>query len=91
MHFTSYLLVASAAVTGIIALPVFPERLPTGFRQRPRFTPNQARADAVQEAFVHAWTGYKKYAFPNDELHPVSNGFGNSRSAQSFTVSFRGS
>lgn len=37
------------------------------------------RADAVKEAFQHAWDGYYKYAFPNDELHPVSNGFSNSR------------
>nr|POF13290.1 mannosyl-oligosaccharide alpha-1,2-mannosidase 1b [Quercus suber] len=34
------------------------------------------RADGVKEAFQHAWAGY---AFPNDELYPVSNGFGNSR------------
>ena len=90
MRFTSYLLVASAAVTSIFALPV-PEQEPSESRRRPRFTPNKARADAVQEAFVHAWTGYKKYAFPNDELLPVSNGFGNSRSAQAFRVSLRGS
>ncbi|OJJ45633.1 hypothetical protein ASPZODRAFT_69265 [Penicilliopsis zonata CBS 506.65] len=37
------------------------------------------RAEAVKEAFQHAWKGYKKYAFPHDELHPVSNGFGDSR------------
>lgn len=40
---------------------------------------NQAKADAVKEAFQHAWNGYVKYAFPHDELHPVSNGFGDSR------------
>lgn len=37
------------------------------------------RANAVKEAFQHAWDGYKKYAFPHDELHPVSNGYGDSR------------
>lgn len=37
------------------------------------------RADAVKEAFQFAWNGYMKYAFPHDELHPVSNGFGDSR------------
>ncbi|KAL4798998.1 glycoside hydrolase [Aspergillus venezuelensis] len=37
------------------------------------------RADAVKEAFSHAWDGYYKYAFPNDELRPISNGYGNSR------------
>lgn len=40
---------------------------------------NQAKADAVKEAFQHAWNGYVKYAFPHDELHPVSNGYGDSR------------
>jgi mannosyl-oligosaccharide alpha-1,2-mannosidase len=44
-------------------------------------TLNQERADAVKAAFVHAWTRYKEYAFPNDELHPVSNNFSNSRFA----------
>lgn len=38
-----------------------------------------ARADAVKAAFQHAWDGYKKYAFPHDELHPVSDGYGDSR------------
>lgn len=40
---------------------------------------NQQKADAVKEAFQHAWDGYMKYAFPHDELHPVSNGYGDSR------------
>jgi mannosyl-oligosaccharide alpha-1,2-mannosidase len=37
------------------------------------------KADAVVEAFRHAWAGYKEYAFPADELLPVSNTAGNSR------------
>lgn len=37
------------------------------------------RAHAVEEGFRHAWHGYMKYAFPHDELHPVSDGYGNSR------------
>lgn len=41
------------------------------------------QADAVKEAFQHAWDGYSKYAFPHDELHPVSNGYGDSRSVPS--------
>lgn len=40
---------------------------------------NQAKADAVKEAFQHAWDGYIKYAFPHDELRPVSNGHADSR------------
>ena len=39
----------------------------------------EERAAAVQEAFEFAWNGYYRYAFPNDELHPISNGYGNSR------------
>lgn len=38
-----------------------------------------SQADAVKEAFQHAWNGYTKYAFPHDELRPVSNGYGDSR------------
>lgn len=38
-----------------------------------------ARADAVKEAFLFAWDGYMKYAFPHDELRPVTNQTGDSR------------
>lgn len=44
-----------------------------------RDSENKAKAEAVQEAFQHAWDGYVKYAFPHDELHPMSNGYGDSR------------
>jgi mannosyl-oligosaccharide alpha-1,2-mannosidase len=37
------------------------------------------RAQAVVDVFRVSWDGYYKYAFPNDELKPVSNGFSNSR------------
>ncbi|KAF1813171.1 hypothetical protein P152DRAFT_506845 [Eremomyces bilateralis CBS 781.70] len=37
------------------------------------------RAGAVKEAFQFAWDGYFKYAYPNDELRPVSNTYSNSR------------
>lgn len=43
-----------------------------------------SQADAVKEAFQHAWNGYTKYAFPHDELRPVSNGYGDSRYVTSF-------
>jgi len=39
----------------------------------------QYRASAVKEAFQFAWDGYYTYAFPNDELLPVNNSYGNSR------------
>ena len=32
------------------------------------------RAEKVKAAFVHAYVGYKTYAFGMDELRPVSNG-----------------
>lgn len=42
----------------------------------------QTRANAVKSAFETAWAGYYKYAFPHDELHPVSNSFSDSRSVR---------
>lgn len=39
------------------------------------------RAQAVVDTFKISWDGYYKYAFPNDELNPVTNNFSNSRSA----------
>ena len=32
-----------------------------------------ARADAVKRAFAHAYHGYETYAFPQDELLPLTN------------------
>lgn len=43
------------------------------------YGPARQRAQAVKDAFQFAWDGYYKYAFPHDELHPVSNGYGDSR------------
>ena len=37
------------------------------------------RAEAVREAFQFAWNGYYTYAFPNDELLPVTNTSDNPR------------
>ncbi len=40
---------------------------------------DEKRAEAVKGAFVHAWASYKKYAWGEDELRPVSrtvNGWG---------------
>ena len=37
------------------------------------------RAQAVIDTFRTAWDGYYKYAFPHDELHPVSNSYSDSR------------
>lgn len=40
---------------------------------------NIDRAQAVVESFKVSWEGYYQYAFPNDELKPVTNSFSNSR------------
>jgi mannosyl-oligosaccharide alpha-1,2-mannosidase len=35
------------------------------------------RQTAVKEAFLHTWNGYKKYAWLQDEVTPVTGGFKN--------------
>ena len=70
------------SVIGLCSLTVL--AIPSGRHEvrasRPsNHTLNRERADAVKEAFIHAWDGYYKYAFPHDELHPVTNGFSDSR------------
>lgn len=44
-----------------------------------RYDVNEARASAVAQTFQIGWDGYYEFAFPNDELEPVSNGFQNPR------------
>ncbi|CAI6333114.1 unnamed protein product [Periconia digitata] len=39
----------------------------------------EERTQAVVDVFRRSWEGYTEYAFPNDELKPVTNGFSNSR------------
>jgi hypothetical protein len=69
----------STALVAALALPTL--ALPTNpiDRRADNHTLNRERADAVKAAFQHAWNGYKTYAFPHDELHPVSNSFSDSR------------
>jgi mannosyl-oligosaccharide alpha-1,2-mannosidase len=43
------------------------------------YTLNWERTNAVKAAFEFAWSGYKEYAFPHDELHPMSNSYSDSR------------
>ncbi|GAA5834942.1 hypothetical protein JCM11251_002067 [Rhodosporidiobolus azoricus] len=38
-----------------------------------RFEEETLRRDWVKRAFMHAWSGYSKYAYGHDELSPVSN------------------
>ena len=43
-----------------------------------------SRAEQVREAFLHAYHGYERYAFPHDELRPISNS-----SSDRYALSFR--
>lgn len=82
MH-SQFLAVAFVALIAATALATPPGHGLKEARGRPdNHTLNQERADAVKSAFTFAWNGYYKYAFPHDELHPVSNNFSDSRYAQ---------
>ncbi|KAF4313843.1 Glycoside hydrolase family 47 [Botryosphaeria dothidea] len=37
----------------------------------------EARLQAVKESFVHSWEGYKRYAWLQDEIAPLSGGYKN--------------
>ena len=54
------------------ALPPPPIRFPPKPTSQPHSLWN-ARAEEVKQAFVHAYTGYRKYAMGYDELKPKSN------------------
>ena len=36
-----------------------------------------SRKNEVRKAFKHAWSGYKKFAYPNDELMSITGGSSN--------------
>lgn len=69
---------ALAIIPSTVSVPTFVDRHPGTIRRRAHQT-NQEKADAVKEAFKFAWDGYRKYAYPNDELRPVTNTPANSR------------
>jgi len=49
---------------------------PTAFPQSMRKQPNQSVTPAaVRAEFLHAWNGYKKYAWGHDDLKPLSKGY----------------
>ncbi|USW55058.1 Putative glycoside hydrolase family 47, six-hairpin glycosidase-like superfamily [Septoria linicola] len=86
MHYLSSALALSAAslVTALPQYPSTPDQYPstpTSYPKNGGESSEEAnqRANAVKEAFEFSWAGYYEYAFPNDELYPVTNGFGNSR------------
>lgn len=72
-----FLSVAACLSLSALAAP-YNEKRYIGPRQNVNAS-QQARADAVKQTFQTAWNGYKQFAFPNDELFPLTNKFGNSR------------
>jgi len=49
---------------------------PVAFSQSPRTQPGKtAIPAAVRAEFLHAWNGYKKYAWGHDDLKPLSKGY----------------
>lgn len=77
--------ILSLAVLGNLAVSfAFPsgqqEQLPLNFLGTPDTkSVNAKRQQAVKDAFLFAWNGYKKYSWGYDENKPVSNGPSNSR------------
>ena len=68
---------------GVLVIPCIAKPLPDGAQQLPKrdvqFRVQKDRAAAVKEAFQFAWNGYYTYAFPADELNPITKGRGYSR------------
>jgi len=77
-------LVTGLAVLGgaatVLASAITPrQHRPRQASFQPQNTTESERAAAVIEAFRHAWGGYFQYAFPNDQLNPVTNTSSNPR------------
>ncbi len=71
---------AAWALSAVLLLPAVAARLPHHvLEERQDYAPPVNRSEAVRKAFRLSWKAYYKYAFPNDELYPVSRSFGNSR------------
>ncbi|KAF1958377.1 mannosyl-oligosaccharide 1,2-alpha-mannosidase precursor [Byssothecium circinans] len=68
----------AACLSSAFALPKY---VPVNLKGHSKkgLPPAKERAQAVIDVFRTSWDGYRKFAFPNDELKPVTNGFSNSR------------
>lgn len=66
-------------LTPALALPHSNPKNVNLAQQQNRARKAEERAQAIIDAFRVSWEGYYEHAFPNDELHPVSNTFSNSR------------
>lgn len=64
----------AAAVALSVSTTFVLAQKPASLRKR-----DETRAEAVKDVFKFSWDGYYKLAFPHDELHPVTNGTGDSR------------
>jgi mannosyl-oligosaccharide alpha-1,2-mannosidase len=71
MRFISSSVVALGLVAPALAYP-----RPAAVK---RGSPNPTRAAAVKAAFQTSWNAYHQYAFPHDDLHPVSLTFDDER------------
>lgn len=69
---------AAGDLTDSLGLPNIGGYLTPLFNPK-RIIEERRRANEVTKVFRFAWQGYSKYAFPNDELHPLDNTWGNSR------------
>jgi mannosyl-oligosaccharide alpha-1,2-mannosidase len=74
------------SVLGLLVIPSVASPFPDKSQQLPKrdvqFRVQKSRANAVKEAFQFAWDGYYTYAFPADELNPITRDKGYSRFVQ---------
>lgn len=63
-----------------LTLPVHAHPRPKPSHNK-RVAADSEKANAVKDAFKTAWEGYHEYAFPHDNLHPVTNGYDDDRLA----------
>jgi len=66
------------AVAGLV-IQAYASPQTTESAAAPNYVNQPERANAVKEAFQRSWDGYRKFAFPNDTLLPVSKSSDNDR------------
>ena len=74
--------ITTVALTLFVLYLLWPSSMRSSFdflapisNKRPNYAkyPKEARAEAVKEAFLHAYGSYERYAAPADELRPLRN------------------
>ena len=66
----------SAVLLPQFALAKSPQQTPQSFTNaQPTSHGNPQAAEQVRQEFLHAWNGYKQYAWGHDELKPLSKGY----------------